>query len=75
VPTTGNTLGLKIGNGQIRAMVQSNEEIITSCAGAMGDGSAYTYNAVTGAYGLYADGVLTGSGTHHIHYRARLLPH
>jgi hypothetical protein len=64
--TTGNTLGLKIGNGQIRAMVQSNEEIITSYVPGRWVTVAYTYNAVTGAYGLYADGVLTGSGTHPI---------
>jgi hypothetical protein len=38
VQTTGNTLGLKIGNGQIRAMVHRTKRRV---AGAMGDGGAY----------------------------------
>jgi hypothetical protein len=38
--TTGNTLGLKIGNGQIRAMVQSTKSHHVMCRG-VGDGGVY----------------------------------
>jgi hypothetical protein len=63
VPQTGNTLGLKIGNGQIRAMVQSNEETHRR----MCRGRWVTEQRIRQrGHWRAADGVLTGSGTHPI---------
>jgi hypothetical protein len=63
---TGNTLGLKSREraDQSNGAIERRDHHVV-CARGVGDDGVYI-SGITGAYGLYADGVLTGSGTHPI---------